>query len=84
MIKLLVNLPSTILKLYHASLPAKCCESGSVPQFFLLALFTFGFAVESIKELGGALVEGQENMERNIFVMDTIMDGPLLPINKTH
>jgi hypothetical protein len=55
-----------------------------VPQFFLLALFTFGFAVESIKELGGALVEGQENMERNIFVMDTIMDGPLLPINKTH
>jgi hypothetical protein len=29
-------------------------------------------------------MEGQENMEGNIFVMDTIVDGPLLPTNRTH
>jgi hypothetical protein len=29
-------------------------------------------------------MEGQENMESNNYVMDTIMDGPLLPRNKTY
>jgi hypothetical protein len=51
MIELLVNLPNYIPKLQHALLPPKCCEPGSAPQLLLLPLFTFGLAVESIKEL---------------------------------
>ncbi len=53
-IELLVNLPSPIPDLQHAPLPPKCYEPGSVPQLLLLPLITFGLAVESIKELGGA------------------------------
>jgi hypothetical protein len=29
-------------------------------------------------------MEGQENMEGNNYVMDTVVDGPLLLGNKTH
>ncbi len=29
-------------------------------------------------------MEGQENMEGNSYVMDTVADGPLLLGNKTH
>jgi hypothetical protein len=29
-------------------------------------------------------MEGQENMEGNNSIMDTIVDGPLLPRNRTH
>jgi hypothetical protein len=54
MIELLVSLLSPISELQHALLPSKCCELKSVPQLLLLPLFTFGFVVESIKELGGA------------------------------
>jgi len=52
--ELLINLRSPILELQHAPLPSKCCKPRSAPQFLLLSLFTFGFVVESIKELGGA------------------------------
>jgi len=55
MIEVLVNLPSPISKLQHALLPPKCYEPGSAPQLFLLPLFTFALAIESIKELEGAL-----------------------------
>jgi len=34
MIKLLLNLPSFILKVQHALLPSKCCEPRNVPQLF--------------------------------------------------
>jgi len=30
------------------------------------------------------MVEGQENMERNSYVMDIVVDGPFLLGNKTH
>jgi hypothetical protein len=53
-IEMLVNLPSSIPELQHAALPSKCYEPRSAPQFLLLSLFTFGFVVESIKELRGA------------------------------
>jgi hypothetical protein len=52
-IELFVNLPTPIPKLQHALLPPKCYESKNTPQLLLLPLFTFGFVVESIKELGG-------------------------------
>jgi hypothetical protein len=29
-------------------------------------------------------MEGQENMERNSYVLDTVVDGPLLPGNIIH
>jgi hypothetical protein len=51
--ELFVNLPTPIPKLQHALLPPKCYEPNSTPQLILLPLFTFGFVVESIKELGG-------------------------------
>jgi hypothetical protein len=54
-IDLLVNLPSPHPKLQHAPLPSKCCEPKSTPQlFFPFFAFTFGLAVESIKELRGS------------------------------
>ncbi len=55
-IKLLVNLLTPILELQHAILPPKCCMPRSVPQLFLLLLFTFRFTVQPIKELWGALM----------------------------
>ncbi len=54
-IKLLVNLPTRISKLQNALLPPKCCMPRNTPQL-LLPLFTFGFVVQPIKELGGALM----------------------------
>jgi hypothetical protein len=38
--EVLVNLPSPILELQHAPLPPKCCEPRSVPQLFILLLFS--------------------------------------------
>jgi hypothetical protein len=54
MIELLVNLPSPIPKLQHAPLPTKCCEPKSASTPSPSVVFTFGFVVESIKELGDA------------------------------
>jgi hypothetical protein len=44
-----------IPELQHAFLFSKCCEPGSVLQFFILSLFSpFKLVIESIKEFGGA------------------------------
>jgi hypothetical protein len=44
-----------IPELQHTPLPPKCWEPGSLPQLFILPLFSpFGLAIESIKEFGGA------------------------------
>jgi len=52
--KLLINLPSPILKLQHAPLPPKCCELGNVPNLLLFRCFRFKLPFEFIKELGSA------------------------------
>jgi len=52
--ELLINLPSPIIELQHTLLPPKCCELKSTPNSFPSIVFTFGLAIESIKELGGA------------------------------
>jgi hypothetical protein len=50
-IELLVNLPSPIPELRYAPLPPKCYECTPTP--FPSSVFTFGLAIESIKELEG-------------------------------
>ncbi len=50
----LVNLTNIILEFQHTFLPPKWCEPRSTPQlFFPFVIFTFGLAIESIKEFGG-------------------------------
>ncbi len=39
-IELLVNLPSPILELQHATLPSKWCQPRSTPQLFTFPLFS--------------------------------------------
>jgi hypothetical protein len=51
--ELLVNLPSPILEFQHAFLPLSVTSQGTRFNSFSFHCFTFGFAVESIKELGG-------------------------------
>jgi hypothetical protein len=47
-IELLVNLPSPIPELQHASLPPKCCKPKGTPQLFLLPLFS---PLDSVRQL---------------------------------
>jgi len=55
MIELLIDLPNPIMELQHAHLPPKCCKLGSLPQpLSPSVVFTFGLAIKSIEELGGA------------------------------
>jgi len=55
MIELLINLPNPLPELQHAPLSPKCYELRSAPQpFSPSVVFTFGLAIKSIEELGGA------------------------------
>jgi hypothetical protein len=59
-IDLLITLPNPILELQHAPLALKCYELRSALTLSPSIVFTFGLAVESIKELGGAWIGGHE------------------------
>ncbi len=41
--------------LTHSSTPLNATKLGSIPQLLIIMLFHFGFTIESIKKLGGAL-----------------------------
>jgi hypothetical protein len=48
-----------ILELQHAPLLLECYEIKNMPQLLILPLFSpFGIIIESIKEFGGALIDG--------------------------
>jgi len=70
-IHLLVNLLSPILDLQHAPLPSQCCNRECALTPFLFVVFIFGFAFESIKELGGAL-ETKESKRKYIMPLSCL------------
>jgi hypothetical protein len=62
---LLTNLPNPISKLQHAPLPLEVLRARECdPTFFLSVVFTFGFTIESIKELGDELVKAQHSLPK--------------------
>ncbi len=81
-----------IPELQHAFLPLKCYELGNVPNSFPFVVVTFGFTIESIKELGGAsnivyakitLFENRVSLEKlKILIPWSIFASPIFKKRK--